>query len=213
MGRIAVQLIETIKKEIHEGLLRPGDQLEESELARKFDVSRTPVREAIRSLVESGLLETRSRKGAFVRTLSAKQVNDLFEVAAELEGLACRLAAERLTDSAAGLIQDGYDACSKAAVKNDATAYAAANLAFHRSIHEASSNDWLIEELSEIETRINPYRAMPYRMRNRLAQSIKEHEAIRSAIEEGDGVRAQDLMRSHMMIQGQRLHLLLQNIA
>lgn len=213
MNRVADQLIETLRKEIHEGILKPGDQLEEAELARRFDVSRTPVREAVRSLVECGLMETRSRKGAFVRTLSAKEIIDIFEVAAELEGLACRLAAERLTEEAANRIQSGCDACAAAAADNDAKAYASANLQLHAAIHAASGNDWLIDELAEIETRINPYRSMPYKMRNRLAQSTQEHEEIKNAIVEGDGSRAADLMRSHMMLQGQRLPLLIQNVA
>mgnify|MGYP001799517826 FL=1 len=213
MNRVADQLIETLKKEIHEGALKPGDQLEEAELARRFDVSRTPVREAVRSMVECGLLETRSRKGAFVRTLSAKEIIDIFEVAAELEGLACRLAAERLTEDAIARIQAGCNACAAAAEQSDAVAYATANLQFHAAIHAASGNAWLVEELAEIETRINPYRSMPYKMRNRLSQSTQEHEEIRNAIADGEGARAAELMRSHMMLQGQRLPLLLQNVA
>ncbi|MEO0782050.1 MAG: GntR family transcriptional regulator [Pseudomonadota bacterium] len=212
MTRVADQLIETLKNEIHTGVLKPGDQLEEAALAQRFDVSRTPVREAVRSLVECGLLETRSRKGAFVRELSAKEILDLFEVAAELEGLACRLAAERLTAETTQTIEDGLAACQKAANAEDPVAYAHANLAFHTAIHMGSGNDRLIEQLSELETRINPYRSMPYRMRNRLAQSTQEHLEIMTAILAGDGARASDLMRSHMMLQGQRLPIILQNL-
>ena len=105
MPRVADQLIETLKSEIYKGVLKPGDQLEEASLADRFGVSRTPIREAVRSLVELGLLETRPRKGAFVRVASAKELIDLFEVAAELEALACRLAAERLTDDTSLEIQ------------------------------------------------------------------------------------------------------------
>ncbi|MEM8812433.1 MAG: GntR family transcriptional regulator [Pseudomonadota bacterium] len=213
MNRVADQLIETLKQEIHAGTLKPGDQLEEAALAERFAVSRTPVREAVRSLVEGGLLETRSRKGAFVRKLSAKEIIDLFEVAAELEGLACRLAADRLTDDGMASIEAGLVACQEAAAADDAEAYATANLQFHAAIHAASGNDWLRQELSEIETRINPYRSMPYRMRNRLSQSSQEHRDIQAAIFNGGGSRAADLMRAHMMLQGQRLPLLLQNLS
>lgn len=212
MSRVADKLIETIKSEIHTGVLLPGDQLEEATLAERFGVSRTPVREAVRTLVESGLLETRSRKGAFVRVLSTKEIIDLFEVAAELEGLACRLAAERLTDDAMLAIKDGLKACENAADAEDADAYSAANLAFHRAIHHASGNERLIEQLSELETRVNPYRSMPYKMRNRLKQSTQEHHDIMTAIFDGDAAKASDLMRSHMMLQGQRLPLLLQSL-
>ncbi|MEM1428841.1 MAG: GntR family transcriptional regulator [Pseudomonadota bacterium] len=212
MTRVADQLIQTLKSEIHSGVLKPGDQLEEAALAHRFGVSRTPVREAVRSLVESGLLETRSRKGAFVRTLSAKEIMDLFEVASELEGLACRLAADRLTEDAMQQIRAGLDACRTAAEANDAHAYASANLQFHAAIQRASGNERLLEQLSDIETRINPYRSMPYKMRNRLPQSVLEHRDIMNAILEGDGARAADLMRSHMMLQGKRLPMVLQNV-
>ncbi|MEM9912457.1 MAG: GntR family transcriptional regulator [Pseudomonadota bacterium] len=212
MTRVADQLIETLKNEIHAGVLKPGDQLEEAVLAQRFAVSRTPVREAVRSLVECGLLETRSRKGAFVRVLSAKEIMDLFEVAAELEGLACRLAAERLTDEAMQAINAGFRECETAASSGDAEAYSRANLTFHTAIHHASGNRRLVEQLSEFETRINPYRSMPYKMRNRLAQSTQEHREIMTAIFDGDSAQAADLMRSHMMLQGQRLPLILQNL-
>lgn len=212
MTRVADQLIETLKTEIHSGTLRPGDQLEEAALAERFSVSRTPVREAVRSLVECGLLETRSRKGAFVRVLSAKELMDLFEVAAELEGMACRLAAERLTEDGTAAITLGLETCRLAADNADAAAYAEANLIFHAAIHAASGNAWLIAQLSEIKTRINPYRAMPYKMRNRLTQSVQEHADIMSAIFDGDATLAADLMRAHMMLQGKRLPLVLQSL-
>ncbi|MEO1474417.1 MAG: GntR family transcriptional regulator [Pseudomonadota bacterium] len=212
MTRVADQLIETLKQEIHAGVLKPGDQLEEATLAQRFAVSRTPIREAVRSLVESGLLETRSRKGAFVRSLSAKELIDLFEVAAELEGLACRLASERLTEPSREPIRLGMVACTEAAEREDVTAYAEANLRFHRAIHRASGNDRLIDQLAELETRVNPYRAMPYTIRGRLPQSVKEHEEILQAISNGEGTEAARLMRDHMMLQGKRVPFLLQHI-
>ena len=84
MARTADKLISDIRNEVSSGILKPGDQLEVTALAERFGVSRTPIREAIRTLVESGVLETRPRKGSFVRVLSAKQLLDLFQVAAEL---------------------------------------------------------------------------------------------------------------------------------
>ncbi|MEM1150969.1 MAG: GntR family transcriptional regulator [Pseudomonadota bacterium] len=212
MNRVADQLIQTLKQEIHAGVLKPGDQLEEAALAERFAVSRTPIREAVRSLVESGLLETRSRKGAFVRTLSAKELIDLFEVAAELEGLACRLASERLTEQSQASIIKGRDACIDAAKCEDVAAYAEANLQFHRAIHRAAGNAWLIQQLAELETRINPYRSMPYSIRGRLPQSVKEHDDILGAISDGEGTDAARLMRDHMMLQGKRVPFLLQHI-
>ena len=150
MARVADQLIETLRNDIRSGALRPGDQLEEAALAERFGVSRTPVREAVRSLVDCGLLETRPRKGAFVRVLSAKELIDLFEVAAELEGMACRLAAERLTADKAAALEDALQFCRRAADENNQDDYAKANLAFHKAIHDAAGNNRLIEQIEQL---------------------------------------------------------------
>ncbi|WP_299479983.1 GntR family transcriptional regulator [uncultured Roseibium sp.] len=212
MARVADQLIETLRNDIRSGVLRPGDQLEEAALAERFGVSRTPVREAVRSLVDSGLLETKPRKGALVRVLSAKELIDLFEVAAELEGMACRLAAERLTAGKAAALEDALQFCRKAADANDQDGYAKANLAFHQAIHNAAGNSRLIEQIEQLAGHINPYRAMPFQMRGRLQKSTEEHAAIAEAILENTGTQADELMRDHMMLQGQRLPMILEAI-
>ena len=118
MTRAADKLIAQITQEISSGVLRPGDQLEESVLAEKFGVSRTPIREAIRAMVGCGFLQTIPRKGAIVRVLTSKELLDLFEVAAGLEGMACRLAAASLTDEHAMIIQDLLEYCEVLAEAN-----------------------------------------------------------------------------------------------
>lgn len=213
MVRASDKLIEQLKHEIFSGLLKPGDQLEESDLARRFGVSRTPIREAIRSMVDCGLLETRPRKGAMVRILTAKELNDLFEVAAELEGMACRLASDMLTQSDKKAIQAGLEQCRVAAKAADIPAYAAANLEFHSAIHKASGNAWLVDQLVQIQSRINVYRLMPYEVLGRLEKSLEEHREISEAIFDKNGLHANNLMRDHMMLQGSRLPSLLKALA
>ncbi|NOR62467.1 MAG: FCD domain-containing protein [Rhodobacteraceae bacterium] len=205
MARAADKLIEQLKHEIFSGILSPGDQLEEAGLAERFGISRTPIREAIRSMVDSGLLETRPRKGAIVRVLSAKELSDLFEVTAELEGMACRLASENLTHSHKRAILRGLEQCVTAADAQDIPAYASANLVFHAAINHASGNKWLIDQLEQIQARINVYRLMPYDVVGRLEKSIEEHRQICDAILKKDGAKANVLMRDHMMLQGMRL--------
>lgn len=209
MARASDKLIEQLKHEIFSGLLKPGDQLEEADLAKRFGVSRTPIREAIRSMVDTGLLETRPRKGAIVRVLRAKELSDLFEVAAELEGMAARLASENLTASHRETIQSGLQQCVDAAEAEDIPEYAKANLAFHSAIHHASGNEWLCNQLEQIQARINVYRLMPYKVVGRLEKSVEEHQAIADAIFGKDGKSANTLMRDHMMLQGARLPSLL----
>ena len=205
MARTADKLISDIRKEVSSGILKPGDQLEVTALAERFGVSRTPIREAIRTLVESGVLETRPRKGSFVRVLSAKQLLDLFQVAAELEGMACRLAALSLTKENVEAIESGLAKCTQAAEFQNNVEYAMANLDFHTAIHNASGNDWLIEQLRQLQINLNSYRTMPYEIRGRLKKSTDEHKIICDTILSGDGEHACNLMRDHMMLQGKRL--------
>jgi len=205
MARTADRLISDIRNEVSSGILKPGDQLEVTALAERFGVSRTPIREAIRTLVETGVLETRPRKGSFVRVLSAKQLLDLFQVAAELEGMACRLAALSLTKENVEAIERGLAKCTQAAEVQNNAEYAMANLDFHTAIHNASGNDWLIEQLRQLQINLNSYRTMPYEIRGRLNKSTDEHKIICDAILSGDGEHACNLMRDHMMLQGKRL--------
>ena len=212
MARTADKLISDIRNEVSSGILKPGDQLEVTALAERFGVSRTPIREAIRTLVESGVLETRPRKGSFVRVLSAKQLLDLFQVAAELEGMACRLAALSLTKENVEAIERGLAKCTQAAKIQNNAEYAMANLDFHTAIHNASGNDWLIEQLRQLQINLNSYRTMPYEIRGRLKKSTDEHKIICDAILSGDGEHACNLMRDHMMLQGKRLRSIIASL-
>jgi len=213
MTRAADKLILQITQEISSGLLRPGDQLEEAALAEKFNVSRTPIREAIRAMVGLGLLETKPRKGAVVRVLTSKELLDLFEVAAGLEGMACRLAAAGLTEGHAEAIQKALQNCSSAARSTDKVQYSIANLEFHAAIHAATDNHWLIEQLQHIGIHINPYRSLPYDLLGRLTKSTEEHAVICEAILSGEGEKASELMRNHIMLQGKRLPFVLKLFA
>jgi DNA-binding GntR family transcriptional regulator len=205
MTRAADKLISQITQDITSGVLQPGYQLKESFLAEKFGVSRTPIREAIRAMVRLGLLETIPRKGARVRILNTKELLDLFELAAGLEGMASRLAAYSLTDEHAKVILSKLENCKVAAENEDKVQYSIANIEFHAAIHEATNNRWLIEQLQHVGIHINTYRALPYNVRERLSKSTEEHEAICKAILAGEGSTASQLMRDHMMLQGQRL--------
>jgi DNA-binding GntR family transcriptional regulator len=210
--RAADKLIQQITQDIISGLLRPGDRLEEEVLAKKFGVSRTPIREAIRAMVGRGLLEAKPRKGAIIRILSPKEIIDLFEVAAELEAMACRLAATFITEEQAQQIKEKLDQCTLATKANDKTAYSMANIEFHSAVHAACGNQWLIEQLQQIGMHINTYRSLPFELRGRLQKSTKEHTEIYDAILAGDSETASSLMREHMTLQGQRLPAIIKHI-
>ena len=210
MSRTAQHIIMHLKQDIADGILKPGDQLEESMLSERFDVSRTPIREAIRSMVDCGLLTTRPRKGAFVRVLSAKELTDLFELAAELEAMASKLAARSPTRDIVNTLEQALEQCHIAAKNDKIKEYAKANLNFHHAIHQASNNDWLVKQLENIELHINFYRALPYEIMGRLTKSFEEHQEIYFAIINGKTDEARTLTYDHMMLQGQRIPSILQ---
>jgi DNA-binding GntR family transcriptional regulator len=205
MTRTADKLISEIRQDISFGILKPGDQLKEVTLAQRFGVSRTPIREAIRAMVDCGLLEKKSRKGVIVRVLGAKELLDLFEVAAELEGMACRLAAASLTEEGVKDLLSSLGHCRETAEANDSLEYAKANLEFHKAIHDMAGNLTLVNQLQQIQVHINSYRSMPYKIIGRLQESTQEHADICELILSGEGSKACDMMRDHMMVQGRRL--------
>ncbi|MEM9763818.1 MAG: GntR family transcriptional regulator [Pseudomonadota bacterium] len=209
MQRAADKLVNAIQGEIFSGALKPGDRLDEAALAEQFDASRTPIREALRTLIENGLIETKTRRGAYVRRLSASEIIEMFEVAAELEGMAGRLAAAAGTDEQVAAIEAACQACRAAADEGDVRSYGPLNERFHGTIHAASGNLYLCKQLDDVEARLQVYRRLPFEMRGRLQTSATEHEEIAAAILAGRAEDADNLLREHMMLQGQRLPALI----
>ena len=209
MPRVADKLVSAIQKDIFSGALKPGDRLDDAALADRFDVSRTPIREALRTLIDSGLIETKPRRGAYVRKLSASELIEMFEVAAELEGMAGRIAANAATEVQAEAIEAACRACRAAADAGDVEAYGELNEAFHATIHAASGNSYLRSQLNLVESRLQIYRRLPFEVRGRLQTSAAEHEEIAAAILDGRAEDADRLLREHMVLQGQRLPALI----
>src|ERR1700760_4409686 len=122
-NRLSERLRESIEEEIATGKLLPGTRLDETELATRFGVSRTPIREAIKLLHGEGLIEHRPRRGAVVAQIGADRLVEMFEVMAELEAMCARLAARRMSDDEIDALQAAHEACRGAAKANDSDAY------------------------------------------------------------------------------------------
>jgi DNA-binding GntR family transcriptional regulator len=203
-GNISQRLRDQIENEILTGQLAPGSRLDEVALANRFGVSRTPIREALLQLSAAGLIEMRPRRGAIVASVGAEQLIEMFEVMAELEGLAGRLAARRHTDADIQAIMEAHEACRQAAGADDSDAYYYENERFHYAIYHASHNQFLIDQCSTLHRRLKPYRRLQLRVRNRVARSFAEHEQFMSALMIGDGEKASRALRDHVAIQGER---------
>ena len=197
-------LREAIEELIAVGTLAPGQHLDETELAARFGVSRTPIRETLFQLSSMGLVVIRPRRGAVVAELGPQQLVEMFEVMSELEATCARLAARRMTPADHIGLLAAHQACKEARDASDPDDYYYKNEAFHETIYAGSHNQFLIEQTRRLYRRLRPYRRLQLRVRDRVANSYAEHDAVVQAILAGDGERVAQLTRDHVMIQGQR---------
>lgn len=202
--RHSERLGELIEERIVTGAFPPGTRLDEQELADTFGVSRTPVREALIQLSSAGLIEIRPRRGATVPEVGADRVCEMFEVMAEMEAMCGRLAARRITPGEQVALQDAHRACEAARDADAPDTYYQLNEVFHRCIYEASHNGFLVEQATALHRRLRPYRRLQLRVRNRMATSFNEHQAIVDAIIKGDSDLAAAQLRAHVTVQGER---------
>jgi len=180
---------------IDEGVYRPGDRLVESELADRFGVSRTPVREALQRLETQSLL-TRDGRSLIVASLDHNQLAELYVVRAELEGLAARLAAKHATVEEVRVLREMVEADRR--LIGDAQALSRANKRFHRQIHLASHNRFLIRQLDLVHRSMALLATTSLEAEGRAPATIAEHSAIVEAIAAGDGDGADAALRAHI---------------
>lgn len=198
------RLRDILEEEIAEGRLRPGLRLEEEDLARRYGVSRTPIREALKQLAAIGLVTSQPRRGTVVARLTPAELVEMFDVMAELEGMAGRLAARRWNEADGARLQAAHEACGRAAAAGDADAYYYENERFHDAIYGASHNAFLHRECGALHRRLRPYRRLQLRVGSRMAESYREHAAVMSALLRRDAETAQSLLRDHVVVQGDR---------
>jgi DNA-binding GntR family transcriptional regulator len=201
---LSEQLREKFEEGVVTGRYPPGTRLDELALAAEYGVSRTPIREALLQLSAAGFVERRQRKGWEVANVPPTRLCEMFEVMAELEAMCARLAARRATDGDHRRIQAAHEACRGAMAGDDSDAYFRFNEGFHFAIYDASHNGFLIEQTRALHRRLRPYRRLQLRVRNRMRSSFEEHQAVVQAILSGDGERAGEVLRGHIVVQGDR---------
>lgn len=208
---------ETLREQIEEmiavGKLGPGQALDETVLAEKFGVSRTPIREALIQLASMGIIVMRPRRSAIVAEIGPQQLIEMFEVMAELEAMCARLAARRMSLEEHTVLMAKHLACKEARDSTDTDVYFYKNEEFHEQIYTSSHNTFLAEQARILQRRLRPYRRLQLRVRDRLKVSFDEHDAVVNAIIEGKGDKAAELLRQHIMIQGQRFSDLVASLA
>lgn len=193
-----------IAAEIAAGVFAPGTHLEENELAKRYQVSRTPIREALRKLASLGAVEMKARRGVLVTDLGGTQLFKTLEVIAELEAACARYATDRMTDAQRAALTKLHREIGDAVRAGDSARYDRENLRFHLMIHAGSDNEVLADAVGQMRRRILPYtRAELISDREQLASSYREHDAIVRAIESRNAELAYHVTRAHVIAAGQ----------
>ena len=185
-----------ILEAIDAGVYKPGDRLVESELADRLGVSRTPVREALQRLETQAML-TRDGRSLIVATLDHNQLAELYAVRSELEGLAARLAARHATPEEVRVLQSMVTE-DRALLGGDPRALSRANKRFHKQIHLASHNRFLVQQLDLVHRSMALMATTSFAAEGRDEVALAEHDQIVSAIANGDGEAADQALRTHI---------------
>src|SRR6201992_4486950 len=188
--------------EIVRGVLAPGSSLDETDIARRFNVSRTPVREALRQLAASGLVDARAHRGAVVAQRAIERLSGMFEAMAELEALCAGLAAERMQPAERHGLEAIHEELRVLSYAGNPDRFHDVNERFHNAIYAGSQNGYIAEMTLATRARVQPFRRAQFRNLGRLAKSHAEHDRVVVAILRGDKTGAALAMRAHIELVG-----------
>jgi DNA-binding GntR family transcriptional regulator len=181
---------EELRNLILTGKIKPGTRMMEIELAEDMGVSRTPIREAIRKLEKEGLVVIEPRKGAYASEVSVKDMEDILEVRANLEGLAAYLAAERMTEAEKKALDEVKIKFREAVNEGNMPEMISYDTKFHHMIVEASRNNHLIHMVEQLQELVLRFRYIYYKDFKRAEDMIPEHKQIFEEIVSGNGANA-----------------------
>jgi DNA-binding GntR family transcriptional regulator len=197
-GPQSMRVYEALRRAILRSDLQPGAALQETELASHLQVSRTPIREAIRRLNADGLVEVIPYKGAFVKALSRTEVREIYETAEGLEGMAAWLAARKVAaEGGVERLQQAAQAMREAFDRGDVVARTEADTEFHAALHELADNAYLAQALARLREQVHRVRHLTARAFGGNAASLEEHEAACRAIADGDAELARTITQQH----------------
>ena len=198
-------ILETIRDAIISGSLKPGEKVAEPELAERFGISRTPIREAFRQLESEGYLTVVPRKGAVVVTFSQRDVEEFYAIKSILEGYAARKACEKLTPREIEKLQSINDKLRVLADEGDVRHFFKVHDNFHELFVRAADNDKLTEMILNLVGRFQRLRIASLSLPGRMAFSVQEHQKIIDAFRNGDAGLAENLVRSNAEYGGKVL--------
>lgn len=187
-----------LEREINDGVLIPGDSLDEDALAARFGMSRTPVREALLHLSVLGIVTIAPRAGIYVSRLSMPELLALVEMLAELEASCAKLATRRIGPDEAAALQQVHQESLAFEESGDAAGYARCNAQFHEILYQACRNAPLASEIARIRSRTRVYRQSVFQNQLRIRRSREDHAKIVEAVLGGDASAAAEAMQEHI---------------
>jgi DNA-binding GntR family transcriptional regulator len=203
MLTLAVSIQNQIMEDICSGELQPGTRLEEKDLAERYDVSRTPVREALRHLAATGIVEFRPRHGVYIADLSVDCWHEILEVTADLEASAARYAALRMTPDQRDALLAAHLGMRHAVEHCDDIEFDRQNVSLHEMVWLGARNQTLSESIARMRSRSMPYTRLEYMVQKTTAMlSYAEHESVVRAIIGQNPELAYQAMRAHVMRAG-----------
>jgi len=199
------KILETIRESILKGQLKPGEKVAEPELAERFGISRTPIREAFRQLESEGYLTVIPRKGAVVTALSERAVEEFYAIKSILEGYAAQMAAENMSEKDIEKLEQINQKLQELADEGDIKSFFRVHNEFHEVFIRAAGNEKLLELINQLMMKFNRFRLASLSLPGRMEISVKEHEKIIRAFKRKDGTQADSLVRKTASFGGQVL--------
>ncbi len=204
------KILETIREAILKGELKPGEKVAEPELAARFGISRTPIREAFRQLESEGYLSVIPRKGAVVAALSERDVQEYYAIKSILEGYAAELAANKLTDKELLKLETINERLKQLANAGDVKVFYKTHHEFHEIFLKAADNSKLYELIMQLGMKFSRLRMASLSVAGRMAISVAEHDKLLEAFRNHDGKTAEYLVKKTAAIGG---NILLESMA
>jgi DNA-binding GntR family transcriptional regulator len=197
-SRLTEDVYAALRTAISSGELQPRERLYETVLARRFKMSRTPVREALQRLANEGLVES-GADGVYVATLSVQDVRSLEQANRELQGLAAQLAAAVGSEDDLARLEGFVARMEACAVSGDLDGWIAADQEMHRQVFRMCGNRWVWKLLLQMESLVGRVRHIALRRPGRLEESTKEHRVVVDAIKSRSPDLARQAMHSHLL--------------
>jgi DNA-binding GntR family transcriptional regulator len=192
------EVLTRVRDMIIEGKLPPGTRINEVQIGAMLGVSRTPLREAIKTLVSEGLVDIIPAKGAVVRSFDARAIRDILEVIKALEQMAARLVCSQATDSELAALQTTHDQMMRLYRAGDRLAYFKLNQKIHSGLAQASGNPVLAQTHEQLQSRIKRIRFIGNEEPGRWAGAVAEHEEMMRALAARDGDALARVVGEHL---------------